>query len=76
MKHENIQSIQCKRDLAAFLQDLQKDYESNGDEWNNQSIGAYLEAIRAWLNDSQDPAVDSACWRYIAALLLAGKMYE
>jgi len=74
-------SIKCKKDLILFVQNLQKDFVRNHNEWNNQTIDSFLEAISAWLEDANQDINDcigenDPAWKYIATIFLAGKMYE
>ena len=73
---DNQNPIKSKNDLLLLLKELQKDYEKDSNQWINQSIGAYLEAISAWIDDSNMTVKDDEDWTYIAAMFLAGKIYE
>lgn len=70
------EKIKSKDDLVLFLTELQRDYENGPDQWVNQSIDAFLEAICAWIKDTNMMLCDDADWAKIAALFLMGKMYE
>jgi hypothetical protein len=55
---------------------LARDFEGHGDEWENSTIPTYLDAIRAWLADSDLSAVGPEAWSSLADALRAGRVYE
>jgi hypothetical protein len=55
---------------------LARDFESHGDEWENSTIPTYLDAIRAWLADSDLSVVGPDAWSTLANALRAGRVYE
>ncbi len=76
---DKIESIEEKSDLIEFLKLLEEDYKSNQDDWENITIGDYLESIRAWLNDSDEAMIDSEgshSLKACAQLFYVGKIYE
>jgi len=76
-------SIHSREDFIAFVNALSKDFQDNPDEWENDNIGRYLEALAAWTHDmdglyhntGETPPTD-VNWKFIAQLLLAAKIYE
>ncbi|WP_420851969.1 DUF7660 family protein [Paenibacillus allorhizoplanae] len=44
--------------------------------WENQTLESFLEAMAAWLNDSNDANSKTPTWSLLATSLLAGKAYE
>ena len=55
---------------------LARHFESHPDEWENDTIAAYLGAISAWLTDSDMSAVGPDAWSTLADALRAGRVYE
>ena len=51
---EQMESVTDMVSFALFLNSLARDYRDNPDEWQNQSIGDYLESIAAWIRDWAD----------------------
>ncbi|MBR6255976.1 MAG: hypothetical protein IKR23_01245 [Lachnospiraceae bacterium] len=75
--------IECVTDLdsfAKFLNALARDYEDNPDEWENLSIGDYLESIAAWIKDWTDlhgnDEFEQLDLKELAKIFYAGKIYE
>jgi hypothetical protein len=71
-------------DFVRFLNALKRDFDENGDQWENSSLGDFLDALAAWSEDCPkyyrnmglqvDP--DQPQWRVFADMLLAAKVYE
>jgi hypothetical protein len=55
---------------------LARDVEGHGDEWDTSTIPTYLDALRAWLADSDLSAVGPWAWSTLADVLRAGRVYE
>jgi hypothetical protein len=80
---QELQSVDSRDDLAAWIDYLRQDYVSNADTWENRDLPTYLEAMAAWLRDMDgyysrtglDPQAPPT-WRQIGEILLAAKMYE
>jgi hypothetical protein len=76
---EQIVHIQNAHDLAEFIKTLRQDFEQHPDRWENQDLSRYLEAMAAWLEDSEGRAMgisSGETWRAIAVLLLSSSLYE
>ena len=73
-----------RRDFCVFLEALACDFDQRPQEWENVTVGAYLEATAAFAeaidgyyrNTSQAIDAEQATWRMFAEILLAGKVYE
>jgi hypothetical protein len=83
MTSDDVNGVQSARDLATFVEGLARDLEENGAEWENPDLPAFLEAMTAWLRDSDgyfrnwgEPTPDAAAWRTVANVLLAARDYE
>ncbi|MCZ8520959.1 MULTISPECIES: DUF7660 family protein [Paenibacillus] len=71
----NPKDVSTKEDLVTFLHALRHDLTENTATWENQTLESFLEAIEAWLNDS-NLVSDTPTWSTFATSLLAGKAYE
>lgn len=76
-------NIETREDLIAFLSVLRQDLSRNGDQWENVTLEAYLEALQAVLTDWRgrfvnrgEPVPDSPSWRIVGEVLLAAGAYE
>ena len=68
------------RDRDTFVGYLQQMRLSLGnplsaDEWENPTLGPFLEAMEAWVKDWPKPLPDNP-WQLAATLLAAAKFYE
>lgn len=76
---DELSNIATRADLASFLLWLSKDCTGDAQGWEHVKVADYLEAISAWLHDSEgDPAEDDVenVWQTVARCFLAGKYYE
>lgn len=81
--HDEVERIETREDLAAFVQLLRLDYERDPEGWENGDITSFLEALAAWTADMPgyfanrglDPAA-VPLWRLLGMMLLAAKSYE
>ncbi len=80
--HHELQSIATKDDLAKFLTLLHNDLKTNPDAWENVTLDSFLEAMHAWVLDSEalrqktGIAPESPTWRTFAEILSAARIYE
>ena len=73
-----------KADFNLFLEQYLTDYENRDDNWENDTLGRFLEAMLAWSNDAagyyKNMNVDvnhkEASWRVFADMLAAARVYE
>ncbi len=78
-----IESIGSRDDFISFVYDLLAYFESEREEWENQTIDAYIDALARWTRDmdgyyknmGQSPP-DQLSWRVLADMLFAATMYE
>lgn len=68
--------MSSKDELVAFLHTLRHDLTNNDSSWENQTLESFLEAVAAWLNDTDDANFKTPSWSLLATSLLAGKAYE
>ena len=76
--------VQSRLDLAAFVDSLSADLESNPADWENATLPAFLDALARYLNDlpgwcrNVAPDIDPelAQWRLMAVALTGASVYE
>jgi hypothetical protein len=80
---KTIQEIRSPHDLAEFIRLLRQNYVDNPQSWENDNLSAYLDAMAAWVDDSEgyfknhsQPLPDPEMWKLIALVLYAATMYE
>ena len=79
--NKTVENIKTKDDLVLFLQLLLEDLKENTDEWENVTLADYLEALAAWLHDSdglyqkQEEKLRPS-WKMMGEIFLAAKYYE
>lgn len=73
--HEIIPHIQSKEDLIRFIFELRSDLDINKENWENPSLDRYLEAMEAWLTDTNEE-FSQPSWKLFADILYASKIYE
>lgn len=75
--------IRSREELVVFVRALHQDYLRHGNEWENQTLDAFLEGLAAWMNDSEGwyrnfgkelPAAGD--WTFLARALQAATTYE
>ena len=76
-------NVQTRQELAAFVLALANDYETRSDQWENDQLPLYLNAMAAWIDDMDgffqnrgEAAPDQPTWALLASILLAAKIYE
>lgn len=72
-----------RQSLIHFIQALANDLRSHPEQWENQNLGDYLDAMAGWLEDMDGyyinkgvPAPESPSWAILADMLIAAKVYE
>ncbi|EEL50767.1 MULTISPECIES: DUF7660 family protein [Bacillus cereus group] len=73
--YEKCDDVRTKEDLIAFIKSLKVDLDKNKDEWENLSLEMYLDAIEAWMTDTNTLS-DKPNWNSFAQILLSGRFYE
>lgn len=80
---EKIKEIKTKEDFVSFVYALSQDYRNNPKSWHNNNIGAFLEALAAWVEDMKGyylnqglPVPENLDWKVVATMLVAAKIYE
>ena len=80
----NTLAVNSRQDFIEFLQQLHASYLKNGNDWENQNLGDFLEALSAYATDipgyydNMSIAVnaDTASWRIFADMLRGAIVYE
>jgi hypothetical protein len=78
-----LQLLHSREDLAALIRSLADDFRRKPEEWENGDLTSYLEAMAAWVDDSDgyhrnrgEAVPDQATWKALGQILLAAKVYE
>ncbi|MDR2902902.1 MAG: hypothetical protein LBU77_00095 [Clostridiales bacterium] len=75
---DKVHTVTDRNSFINFLSALQNDFVNNPDNWENQKIDTFLDAIQGWLIDYNGSDVDfeTPDWKTIAAIFYMGKIYE
>jgi len=80
---EKIDTIKSREQFVEFVELLLRDLKKNPQEWENQSLDSFLEALSRWTEDMdgyyqnmQKPYPPNINWRVFAQMLMAAKIYE
>ena len=80
---EELQTIEGKEDLVAFIRGLASSLTQTPQEWENADLRSYLSALAAWIDDMEgyyyqagEPMPTQPTWRTIAQMLKAASIYE
>lgn len=75
--------IRTKEDLADFLSTFRESLIKKSDDWENQSLEVFLDAMESWIRvidvyakNTGDIEVLSPSWKTFAKILSAAKVYE
>lgn len=78
-----VNSIKTRDDFVAFVDALTDDLNRNSQEWENNTLERYLEAVSAWTQNMDgyyrnihQPLPQNIDWRVFGQILLAAKFYE
>ena len=78
--NELLARVDGPESFLTFVRALSEDGRAGLDEWENRTIGAFLEAAAAWAEDSAwgsgQGLGNATPWRTFAAFLYSGKHYE
>lgn len=80
---KEIDSISTKEDFADFVSGLREELANNPDEWENQTLDRFLDAMESWIRmidayskNTGDVEALSPSWKTFAKILCAAKVYE
>lgn len=76
-------NVKSRSDFISFVDNLNLNYKSNRDEWENDSLEDFLGGLSGFANDmggyyknmKEDVDVETVTWRMAAQMLLAAKVY-
>lgn len=79
----DLERLETREDFSNFITQLSSDLETNCDDWENQDLPSFLEAMAAWVDDmdgfyknSGENIPQNIPWKVFAKILYAAKMYE
>ncbi|HEY1028119.1 MAG TPA: hypothetical protein VGE28_10910 [Pseudomonas sp.] len=80
---KEIDSINTKDDLAGFVSGLREELTESPEEWENQTLDRFLDAMESWIRvidayskNTGDVEALSPSWKTFAKILYAAKVYE
>lgn len=80
---ERVADVRSRKDLAAFVRLLARDFHDHGTEWENPDLSHFLEALAGWIDDMDGYYTNSGKrmpsepgWETIAEMLAAARIYE
>ncbi len=78
---KRIEKIADKKAFLAFLDELNSSFLTNSEEWENRTIGEFLNAMQSWIEDYSSSEFNDIDWGQVdysllARILYMGKIYE
>lgn len=80
---EIIKNINDKEAFLKFIELLIDDLKNNPEDWENNNLETFLEAMANWIEDMEgyyqntnQPIPNNINWKVFADILMAAKMYE
>lgn len=68
------------KNSVQFIRSLKKDFETNKNDWENDSLSSFLEAMAAWIEDMDgyytntgQPFQEKPSWKTIGEILMAAR---
>jgi hypothetical protein len=81
--HEQVEHINTREDLVAFIEQLRVDYENHPEGWGNSDLAGFLDGLAGWTDDmagyleNQGLAPEELpVWRLFGMMLMAAASYE
>ena len=78
-----VEAVRSREDLAAVVRSLVRQHADGQGNWENTDLGAYLEALAAWVEDMDgyflnrgERTPSQPSWKTIAQILAAARIYE
>ncbi len=78
-----LDNVSTKDDFSLFLKRMVSDFNDHYDDWENQDLPSFLEAMSGWVEemdgyyDNQEKAFPNDInWKVIANIFYAAKYYE
>ncbi|MEY4783262.1 MAG: hypothetical protein RIR41_1197 [Pseudomonadota bacterium] len=76
-------NIRTRQNLARFIRELANDFRSNPDDWENDTLDSFLEALAAWTDEMDgyyrnmnEDAPVTPQRKTIADMLMSASVYE
>lgn len=75
-------SVKTAEELADVVNAIARDWETDGRGWQNQTAGAFVEVLAAWLTDMQGYYANRGTiaaqspWQVMADAVSAARYYE
>jgi hypothetical protein len=83
LKDLRVDTINSRADFVKFVRELATNFETSPEDWENNDLNSYLEAMAAWVEDmdgyyqnSGQPSPQQPSWKIMAEILLAARYYE
>ncbi len=80
---QQVEAIESREDLTAFIRAVAADLDRNPADWENDRFETYLDAMMSWTDDmpgyfsNQRLDIEAGPeWRLFGMVLLAAKIYE
>jgi hypothetical protein len=80
---EQVDEIRSRNDFTAFARALLKNLREHPEQWENNDLISYLDALSAWVEDMDgyyinrgEPVPEVSNWRVLGQMLLAARIYE
>jgi hypothetical protein len=76
-------AVRSRSDFISFIDNLNRNYQSNREEWENDNLESFLDGLSGFTQDmvgyyknmKEDVDVETVTWRMAAQMLLAAKVY-
>jgi hypothetical protein len=81
--HEQVEHINTREDLVAFIEQLRLDFDQHPEGWGNGDLAEFLDGLAGWTDDMAgylenrglDPE-EMPMWRLFGMMLMAAAAYE
>lgn len=80
---EDANKVAGKESLSAFLLAASRDFSERPEDWENQDLASFLEAMSAWVSDCDglfarlgEPVPSDESWAVVAKVVAAARVYE
>lgn len=76
-------SVSTKNELIKLIYSLVSEVKSNPNQWENNDLPSFLEAMASWMEDMEGfyenmnkPYPDDVNWSVLGDILMAARVYE
>lgn len=76
-------NVHSREELVMFLRVLHQEFQRHGEQWENNTLDHFLEALAAWVHDAPGAYRNSGqefptegSWGFFARALQAATIYE